>query len=160
MLETEMQRALRKGAGRKKTIGVAFREWLAAWRDSLTLEEREVWTLIQEQRAAEVHKKGAETVADKTERVPLRPPRSGHPAYYNTSMMAGPPPIFGDAWHEEKRRLGLPPWADMWREAFVHDFKIGDERVSVVGTCERHVCPYLTDLSQTPEPLATPRGCK
>jgi hypothetical protein len=59
-------------------------------------------------------------------------------------MNFGQPEIYGDAWMEEKRRLGLPSWANAWREAQVHHFEVAGERHDVVETCQR----YLTLLER------------
>jgi len=62
----------------------------------------------------------------------------GHPGYC-VPFVFGPPDDFGHPLAEEKRKLGLPPWATAWSEAQVHHFEIEGERRDVVQTCERYV---------------------
>ena len=87
-----------------------------------------------------------------TKAIPLESPRS-NPAVFYSTMMGGPPTLYPDAWMDEKRRLGLPPWANMWREAQVHLFEIAGERRDVVETSWRYLTlleRLLTDFHNSP----------
>ena len=137
LLAREAKTALKKGAERKKLAKTQFDTWYRDWVERLPADERKVWTLMEAQRRDEIHGLGAETVAE-TKPVPLERPSRAHPAFY-AQMMGSPPAIFGDAWAEEKRRLGLPSWVEAWREAQIHHFTIEGERHDVVNTCERYV---------------------
>ncbi len=137
LLKREVKTDLKKGAVKKKQAKTKFDEWKQNWVNGLPADERKVWVLMEAQRRGEVHGLGAKTFAE-TKAVPLDRPSRGHPAFYG-QMSIAPPAIFGDAWAEEKRKLGLPSWVQAWREAQIHHFKIEGERQDVVQTCERYV---------------------
>lgn len=138
-LEWEAKTELKKGAERKKQAKARFNEWREEWVKRLSPEERKVWDHMEEQRGAEVHSLGATTVTE-TKAVPIQHhPRSPASVYYFFQNFMPPPALFADAWVEEKRKTGLPLWADAWWEAQVHHFEIEDERHEVVRTCERYI---------------------
>jgi hypothetical protein len=158
VLEVEAKRGMMKGAASKKQAKAAFRPWLVDWIGNLSSDERPVWVLMEAQRRDEVHRLGAETVKE-TKAIPLEPPKS-NPALFYVTMNFGQPELYGDAWMEEKRRLGLPSWATAWREAQVHHFEIAGERRDVVETCQRYLAlleRLLTDFHGSPL-AATPGG--
>jgi hypothetical protein len=143
MLEMEVKQGLSAGAAAsRKQAKAAFWPWYDTWRKNLPADEHQVWVLMEAQRRNEVHLLGAETVKA-TKAIVLEPPKS-NPALFYTTMNFGQPEIYGDAWMEEKRRLGLPSWANAWREAQVHHFEVAGERHDVVETCQR----YLTLLER------------
>ncbi len=153
VLEVEAKRGLKEGAQNKKQAKAAFPLWYENWVKTLSAEEHPVWVLMEAQRRGEVHLLGAETVKE-TKAIPLEPPKTHPAAFYSFSFTGGgPPAIYADAWMEEKRRLGLPPWASAWREAQVHHFEIAGERQDVVQTCQRYLAlleRLLTDFHGSP----------
>jgi len=137
LLGREAKTELKKGADKRKLAKMRFDEWYRAWVDGLPGDDHKVWVLMEAQRRDEVHGLGAETVAE-TKAVPLERPSRAHPAFY-AQMISAPPAIFGDAWAEERRRLGLPSWVQAWREAQIHHFEIEGERQEVVKVCVHYV---------------------
>jgi hypothetical protein len=82
----------------------------------------------------------------------VEPSRGNRAALYSF-FMGSPPTLVGDAWMEERRRLGLPGWANVWREAQVHLFEVAGERRDVVETCQRYLAlleRLLTDFHRSP----------
>jgi hypothetical protein len=151
VLEVEAKRGLKEGAENKKQAKAAFRPWYANWVNTLSTEEHSVWVLMEAQRRDETHLLGAEAVKE-SRAIPLEPPKN-NPAVFYSLMGGGPPAMFADAWMEEKRRLGLPPWVNAWREAQVHHFDIEGERQDVVKTCQRYLAlleRLLTDFHNSP----------
>jgi|GEM_PF-2516506 len=138
LLEVEVKRELKKDAENKKKAKAAFGPWYESWVKNLSREEHELWVLMEAQRRDEVHLLGAETVKE-TKAIPLEPPRDNPALFY--SFMGNSPALFSadDAWREELRRLGLPPWTRVWREAQVHHFEVAGERRDVVETCRRYL---------------------
>ena len=137
LLAREVKTELKKGVEKKKQVKMQFDDWYEKWFEGLPPHEREVWVLMEAQRRGEVHGLGAETVVEK-KAVPLDPPSRDYPTFYG-QMVVAPPPIFGDKWTEERRKLGLPSWVQAWREAQIHHFTIEGERKEVVQTCEQYV---------------------
>ena len=151
LLKLEAKMALKTGAEKKKEAKKRFDAWLEEWVSALSAEDHDVWGLMEAQRTGEVHRLGAETVKE-TKAIPLEPPKS-NPALFYITMNFGQPELYGDAWMEEKRRLGLPSWATAWREAQVHHFEIAGERRDVVETCQRYLAlleRLLTDFHGSP----------
>lgn len=138
-LKREAKTELKRGATNKGQAKRRYDEWLEGWEAALPPDERQIWDHMEEQRGAETHWERAKTVIE-TKAVTYRTPgeHRGHPAYYGTFFF-GFPGDFGAALAEEKRKLGLPPWATVWWEAQVHHFEIEGERQDVVRTCERYM---------------------
>jgi len=138
-LEVEAKTDLKRGATNKGQAKRRYDEWLKGWEAALPPDEGQIWKLMKEQRGAETHWERAKTVIE-TKAVTYRSrfEHRGHPAYY-APFFFGFPGDFGDPLAEEKRKLGLPPWATEWWEAQVHHFEMEDERRDVVQTCERYV---------------------
>ena len=118
LLEREAKTELKKGAVKKKQAKTLFDSWYQKWFQGRPANEQKVWVLMETQRRGEVHSLGTETVAE-TKAVPLDRSSRGHPAFYG-QMITAPPAIFGAAWAEEKRKLGLPSWVQAWRESQIH----------------------------------------
>lgn len=136
LLEREVKTALKKGATNKRQAKGQYDRWTEQWRNRLPTDELAIWNLMEGQRHLEVHDYGAETVAE-TKAIPIRP-RLFHGGIYGP-IVTGPPAIYADQWLEEKRKLGLPSWADAWWEAQVHHFEVAGERQEVVTVCERYL---------------------
>jgi hypothetical protein len=158
VLEVETKRWLKERAENKKQAKAAFQLWFEDWVKALPRDEHEVWVLMEAQRRDEVHVLGAETVKE-TKAIPLEPPRDNPAVFY--TLLAGATDLFADdAWREELRRLGLPPWASAWREAQIHHFEVEGERRDVVETCQRYLAlldRLLNDIHESPL-ASTPGG--
>lgn len=152
VLEVEGKRGLSAGAAAsRKQAKAAFRPWYENWLKNLPADEHQVWVLMEAQRRDEVHLLGAETVKE-MKAIPVEPSRGNRAAFYSF-FMGSPPTLVGDAWMEERRCLGLPAWANVWREAQVHHFEVAGERRDVVETCQRYLTlleRLLTDFYHSP----------
>ncbi len=150
MVKLELTQQLRK-QGRKGTHGKIWETFLDKWESALGAKDREICGVMRVQRHVEVHEKGVELQTEKKlEPVRPRPDYERyiyHPAYYQMHMMSVSPAL-----------LGIPPedqiLSGVWREALMHEFKIGEERRRAVGVCEQY-CGLLEQLILAAEGTTT-----
>jgi hypothetical protein len=153
MVDLELTQQLRK-QGQKGTGGVLAAKFLASWEAGLEPEDLKIWGWMPGQRHAEVHKKGVELhTAKKLEPVRRSPDYEYyaqghyHPAYY-MQMMSVSPALLGIPLEQQ---VQVPP--GVWREALMHEFKVGEERRQVVGVCDQY-CGLLEQLILAAEEAA------
>lgn len=64
VLEREVKTALKAGAEKKKEAKAKFDAWYDTWQAGLAEDDRALWSAMNIQRGEEVHKLGAQTVAE------------------------------------------------------------------------------------------------